>query len=159
MDTDDGSKQGSQRLTSGCIDRKLWHVVKKSYNDDTGNSHIINQWGTWHCSCPYFLSSLWVHVKMLPGVTKRRGKCFWEKPACFFPSIQIQMDQNARKVRNQDINPCIEVSSPSVTCCAVSAVCLLLAHECCGFLILCFEILLFSGEWWLPEVSECLQLW
>ncbi|XP_006805214.1 coiled-coil-helix-coiled-coil-helix domain-containing protein 7 [Neolamprologus brichardi] len=35
---------------------------------------------------------------------------------CRRVQVMIQMDQNARKVRNQDINPCIEESDDSQKC-------------------------------------------
>lgn len=102
------------------------------------------------------------------NMTLLLGNICVQKLSLFLLSFctQIQMDNNARKLRNQDINPCIDVRLPIIY--ILNCVKQLLAAGMWSlkFLnpvlfshVLLFFFFFFSGKWCLTEVFGCLQLW
>lgn len=76
-----------------------------------------------------------------------------------FIFTQVRMDKTVRKVRNQDSNPCIEVSSvhAATPACRLPR-CLRLKCKADVCVIVGSQTSSLSGKWRLPEVFECLQL-
>lgn len=65
-----------------------------------------------------------------------------------FICTQIQMDKNTRKLRNQDINPCIEVSFQIIYIlhCVKQSACWEVKVFESFYCVLLLELLLFSGK-------------